>query len=76
MSRVFENIMENFIERLKSARLAAGLSQTEVAMASGIVLRSYQRYEKGERLPDAEALKCICQTLNVSADYLLGLKEE
>lgn len=68
--------MENFVERLKAARLSAGMSQSEVAFTSNMVLRSYQRYEKGERLPDAEALKNICKTLKVSADYLLGLEEE
>ena len=35
--------------------------------------QSVDRYYNGERCPDAQALKQICEKMNISADWLLGL---
>lgn len=58
-------------ERLKEAR--GTRSQREVAEALGIKQTAYSRYEQGVNTPGAEVIYKICITLNVSADWLLGL---
>ena len=65
--------MQVFCERLKTARIAKKMTQTEMANTIGMKLRGYQSYESGEREPNLEKLAHICTLLDVSADYLLGL---
>ncbi len=40
-----------FGEKVRAARMAAGMTQLELAERSGISLRTIQNYESGERLP-------------------------
>jgi transcriptional regulator with XRE-family HTH domain len=69
-------ILEIFCERLKSARIAKKLTQAEAANAIGIKRRGYQWYESGDREPNFEKMKILCEILEVSADYLLGLTDD
>ena len=62
-------------ERLKNARINAGLSQSKMAEKLGIPIRTYRSYEHGERDVGTVMLLNICNTLNVSSDYLIGLKD-
>lgn len=62
-----------FAERLKKARIAAGLTQQQLADALEITLRNYQRYEAGETEPSLYNLITISITIGVPADRLLGL---
>lgn len=62
-----------FAERLKKARIDAGLTQQQLADALEITLRNYQRYEAGETEPSLYNLITISITIGVSADQLLGL---
>lgn len=57
-------------------RKLKNLSQTAVADAVNIVLRTYQRYESGERLPDIEVACHIARYFGVSLDYLCGLSDD
>lgn len=41
------------MEMLKEKRIALGLKQSEIARQADILIMSYQRYEYGERVPDA-----------------------
>lgn len=68
--------MENRELRLKEAREKLRMTQTEIAALLGMAQQTYQKIESGK----AEniritTLKHICKTLNISADWLLGLKE-
>ncbi len=63
-------------ERLHSLRKERMLTQTDAAKAAGISLKSYCRYESGERVPDADVLVRIADFYGVSADYLLGRTDE
>ena len=74
--------MEHFGERLRKAREKRGLSQLDVAQALAKMefldkskKAAIVKYEKGLMYPGAYKLRDICVVLNVSADYLLGLKE-
>lgn len=65
-----------FSERLRSVRIASGLTQQAAADAFGISLRGYCRWEKGEREPQLTTLAAIANYYGVTADYLLGLSDE
>ena len=73
MSSVF---MKIFSTRLIQLRSEKKLSQNAVACASGIVLRTYQRYENGERLPDIKVACALADFFGVSLDYLCGRSDD
>lgn len=60
-------------KRLTELREKNKISKIDIAQNLKISLRSYQRYEKGERKPDSDILLKIAILFNVSTDYLLGL---
>ena len=68
--------MEILSERLLLLRKERKLRQSDVAEGIGIALYTYQRYEYGEREPLASVVKAIADFYSVSADYLLGRKDE
>jgi len=59
--------------RIKSARLLAGLSLRELANAlDGIVSHNaISKYEKGEMMPDSKVLIALSKVLEVKTDYFL-----
>lgn len=67
---------ENFNENLKEARIRSGLSQKEVSENIGVAKSTYSLYESGNREPNVNTIKKIADTLNVSADTLLGIEDE
>lgn len=66
----------DFPDRLITARWRKGLNQEAFADQLGVGTASISNYETGKTMPSSFVLKCICQTLGVSADWLLGLKEK
>ena len=64
---------EYFNENLKEARERRGMTQKEVADIIGV---AKSLYESGNREPNVQTIKKIADTLNVSADDLLGLNTE
>ena len=67
--------MEIFSQRLLSLRSQKGLSQSAVAGAVGLGLRTYQYYERGEREPQLSTLVKMADFYEVSLDYLAGRSE-
>ena len=65
-----------FPQRLKSLRLAAELTQKQLAETIGASERGIQNYETGVRLVDTRTLVKLSTYFNVSADYLLGLSDD
>lgn len=65
--------MQNFQERLKQVRESKGLSKSEISIALNIHPQTWHKYENGISKMNLETLKKFCHTLNVSADYMLGL---
>lgn len=61
---------------LKRFRQEYHLTQKQVSSAVGINIRLYQKYEAGEVDPGASVIAKLCETFNVSANYLFGLGEE
>ena len=67
---------ENFGDRLKKARNAAGLTQEQLASALGKKSKlSISGWEQGKQSPPIDTLKDICEILGCSADYLLHGKD-
>ena len=62
-------------KRLVEVRKSRGFSQAEVAKMIGLPERSYRRYELGESVPVISSIVALARLYGVSADYLLGLKE-
>lgn len=58
-------------ERLKLARLMAGMSQRELARRVGVTAMSISKYEHTLMMPDAEMLSRLAQVLNVRIEFLL-----
>lgn len=67
---------EKFNENLKKARKQKGLTQKDVAESIGVAKSTYSLYESGGREPNVQTIKKISDTLNVSADELLGLEAD
>lgn len=62
-------------ERLKLLRNQKGVSQKIVAEKIGVTLSAYSNYEQGIREPNIEIIIALCKYYDVSADYLLGIKD-
>lgn len=60
-------------KRLAEQRKAAGITQVQLAEATGMSQRMISYYEKTEDHPLAKLLRHFSTALNVSADELLGL---
>jgi len=58
-------------ENIRVARLAAGLSQTELGGACGITFQQIQKYEKGTNRVGGSRLMQIAEALKVPAAALL-----
>ena len=65
-----------FNERLKAIRKENNLTQKDIYTRLNVSANCYASYEQGRTEPNIEMLKQICQCLDVSADYLLGLEDE
>lgn len=68
--------MKILAERLRLLRKEKGLRQEDMQEYLGISYNSYCRYEKGERDPNAPTIVIMADFFGVSADYLLGRKDE
>lgn len=65
-----------FEEKLKSLRLKKTMSQQAAAVALGISIRQYQRFETGEQRPGYDNLIHIADLFQVSLDWLTGRTEQ
>jgi transcriptional regulator with XRE-family HTH domain len=62
-----------FAVRLAAARTHAGLTQRDLAAAVGVTSLSVSRWERADRMPDAERLARICAALEVDPAALLAV---
>lgn len=63
-------------DRLRQARINAGLTQNEVAARLGVTESTYCGYETGKRQPDAIKIASLAKIMNVTGDYLLEIEEK
>lgn len=64
-----------FGEKVKEARLALNLSQTELAQMTGISERSLYTYEQLGTLPRKSNVRKLAEALHVSVSYLMDDEE-
>lgn len=62
-------------ERIKAARKAANLSQTELAKQLDKTLRTVQKYESGEIEPSIAMINAIAKALDISPADLIGYQK-
>jgi len=65
-----------FRERIKRLREAKGISAESTSLDMGLDKNCFWLWENGRRKPGADSICKIAKHFNVSADYLLGLKDE
>jgi len=59
-------------ERLKSTRLRAGLTQTEIAKRLGVASSLPGLWERGDKTPSLAKLEALAKLLGVSVSWLTG----
>ena len=62
--------------RIKHARVLAGVTQEDLANHLGVSRTTIARYELGEIEPKLKNLVAISEYLNISTDALLGIERE
>ena len=62
-------------KRLQELRTAKGLSQADLAKQLNISQRAVSHYENEEHDLNTDLIIAICKFFDISADYLLGLKD-
>jgi transcriptional regulator with XRE-family HTH domain len=66
----------DFPTRILELKKEKNLLQKDIANASGVTVRNYQRYEKGEAQPTLPVLLKLADYFNVSLDYLVGRSDD
>lgn len=61
----------SFSQRLNALKKSQNLLQKDIASAIGIPLRTYQRYEYGEREPSIAVITALANHFDIPADYFL-----
>ncbi len=64
--------MFEFGQRLKSIRQGHHLTQKQLAEQIGVTERNLRHYESGTMKPRLDVILAILDSVDVSADYLLG----
>ena len=62
-------------ERLKKIRIERGLNAIEIAKAVNVSKSAISQIESGKNAPDIVTFFELCQLLDCSADWLLGLSD-
>ena len=67
--------MQSIGKRIKEIRMENGLSQQRFGQLLSVSQDTISLWEKGKSLPTTEFIIAIAKTFNVSADYILCLKD-
>lgn len=65
-----------YLPRLKEVRILRNLRQKDICQRLNMKQSQYSRYESGEDEMKIGTFIEICQALNISSDYLLGLSDQ
>ncbi len=69
-------MIEMIKERLREEIKASGLTTVEIARRVGISPEMVTQYMTTKKLPKLDTFARICKELDLSADYILNLKDE
>ncbi len=70
------HFMKDYTERIRDLREDHDKTQQEIAEYLGTTQQVYSRYEKGINEMPIRHIIALCKYYHVSADYILGLKDE
>lgn len=65
-----------YTDRIEWIRNCRNVTQKELADYLGIKQQQYARYEKGINIMPITYLAKICEYLDISSDYIIGLTDE
>lgn len=65
----------DFGRRVKASRSLVGMTQQQLAELIGASSVAISNWENNTAQPNVSMLRALCQTLNVSPVFLLGLDE-
>ena len=65
-----------FAQRLRALRKGAGEKQEDLAEVLGVTATQVSDMEQAKKTTTLEKFVLICEHYRVSADYLLGLRDE
>ena len=68
--------MQEMAKRIKALRLEKGVDQNTFAKEINVSNASISYWENAKQIPSAEVIFKIAEYFGVSADYLLGIKDE
>ena len=68
-------MVEEIKVRLREEIKRSGMTTVEIARRVGVSPEMITQYCKTKKLPRLDTFARLCQVLDVSADYLLGIKE-
>lgn len=66
--------LPGFADRLREARLAFGIAQSDAAARIDVHINTYGLWELGRNEPSIALLPVICDVLDVDVEWLLGMK--
>ena len=64
------------IQNLRTIRIKRGYSQMDIAEILNTTQQQYSKYENGQNEIPVRHVITLCKFYGISADWLLGLKEE
>ena len=70
------NEQERIGTHIARARKLRGMRQVELGAAIGVSDQTISNWEVGLRSPRADYVRRMCDVLDCSADYLLGLSDQ
>ena len=68
-------MVEMIKDRLREEIKASGLTTVEIARRVGISPEMVTQYMTTKKLPKLDTFARLCKELDLSADYILGLKD-
>ena len=64
------------IQNLRTIRIKRGYSQMDIAEILNTTQQQYSKYENGQNEIPVRHVITLCKFYGISADWLLGLKDE
>ena len=71
-----DNVLESIGKRIAECRRSKSFTQDELANRLGVTPQALSKWEKGISSPDLAMLSAICEILEVSSDFLIGLNNK
>lgn len=67
--------LKDIQQRLRDAIKSSGIEQKEIARQIGVSPQTVSKYMKKDIFPALDTLAKLCRVLDISSDYILGIKE-